>query len=311
VRPCSGAMQRHVDIPNKCTRKEGFCVHWQTNTTARSHLSTVPEPGNTQRQCTRNCDVRAPLLANTAVLIKTFTTKSGARIHSKLHLNNRVKYPCPLAEEYGCSSVFTTKSVANNHAKTHTLPFLCPRRDCPARFATLKDALEHADSLQHQAKKYFLCPLPICRSAVAGKRLSKDDIEKHRKRHIRLGHMESDFEFIPQQVEPLSLQSDLPLYLLILQHNSLDCTNEDQGYEFLKGSLTIIEIYILKMLISIMHPTEAQVMRMSKMNRPNKNKNCAALEVGYSLKSIASAFLSTIPLNGVCDALFQFSWINK
>jgi hypothetical protein len=47
--------------------------------------------------------------------------------------------------------------------------------------------------------------------------------------------MESDFEFIPQQVKPLSLQSDLPLYLLILQHNSLDCTNEDQGYEFLEG----------------------------------------------------------------------------
>lgn len=47
------------------------------------------------------------------------------------------------------------------------------------------------------------------------------------------------------------------------------------------------------------------------MNLPKKNKNCTALEVGYSLKSIASAYLSTIPLGGVCDAPFQFSWINR
>lgn len=228
--------------------------------------------------------LRCPcLLASEYGCLKTFTTKSGVRIHSKLHLNNRVKYPCPLAEEYGCSSVFTKKSVANNHAKTHTLPFLCPRRDCPVRFATLKDALEHADSLQHWAKKYFLCPLPICRSAVADKRLSKDDIEKHRKRHIRLGHMESDFEFIPQQVEPLSLQSDLPYICSSFSTTASIVQMRTKATNSWKGSPTIIEIYILKMLISIMHPTEAQVVRMSKMDRPKKNKNYAALEVGYSL----------------------------
>jgi hypothetical protein len=70
---------------------------------------------------------------------------------------------------------------------------------------------------------------------VAGKRLTKADIKEHRKRHIRLGHMEGDFEFIPQQVEPLLVQSVTPLYLLILQHNSLDLTERDQGYEFLDG----------------------------------------------------------------------------
>jgi hypothetical protein len=122
--------------------------------------------------------------------------------------------------------------------------------------------------------------------------------------------MESDFEFIPQQAEPLSVQSVTPYIYSSFSTTVSIVQIKTKATNSWTGSLKIIKICILKMLISIMHLTQARMARSSKMNRPKK-KNCAPLEVGYSLKSIASAFLSTILPDGVCDAHFQFSWINR
>lgn len=56
----------------------------------------------------------------------------------------------------------------------------------------------------------------------------------HEKAHIKLGDIETDVEYVPQQVEALRLHNDLPLYLLILQHDGLDLINKVKGHESLK-----------------------------------------------------------------------------
>lgn len=115
--------------------------------------------------------------------------------------------------------------------KIHPNLFLCPRQGCFARFATTKDTLEHADDQNHCVRKFFLCPLPICKNAVAGKRLTESGMKEHKKSHVRLNDIGADVSYVPQQVEELRLHSDLPLYSMILQQDGLDLTNEVKGHE--------------------------------------------------------------------------------
>ena len=160
---------------------------------------------------------------------KQFSRPGDARVHSKSHL--KVEQPCPAAEDHGCKAVFKSERGAKDHVKIHTHPFLCPRQGCFARFATTKDTLEHADDQNHHVQKFFLRPLPMCKKAVVGKRLTESGMKGHKKSHIRLDDIGTDVNYVPQQVEELRLHSDLPLYSMILQQDGLDLINEVKGHE--------------------------------------------------------------------------------
>ena len=124
--------------------------------------------------------------------------------------------------------------MPKKHARCHTNPILCLRVGCTARFAFVQDALQHADSPEHPVEELFLCPLPYCRAAVSGQRLSICGMRDYRKMHIRLGHIAVDAEYDPQEVEALPLHSNLPLYSLILQHGGRHPTNQVQRHGYLE-----------------------------------------------------------------------------
>ncbi len=99
-----------------------------------------------------------------------------------------------------------------------------------ARFTTAEDVWQHADSPDHPAEPLSLCPIPMCRWAMAGKRWNKAGMRENMRRHARIGHMDDDAKYIPQQVKTLPLHSRLPLYSLILQHGGRDLTDEVQDW---------------------------------------------------------------------------------
>ncbi|OCK93026.1 uncharacterized protein K441DRAFT_153431 [Cenococcum geophilum 1.58] len=150
---------------------------------------------------------------------KLFKRPGDAQVHSKSHLG--LRYPCPIAEDYGCKAMFKGTKRAKSHGACHTRPFLCPRQGCFSRFATLTDAFEHADDAKHPTKCFFLCPLPMCRNAVAGRRLTKSGLVEHKAAHIKYGDLSIGADYVPQKVEELRVHSSCALYSVILQHNGL------------------------------------------------------------------------------------------
>ncbi|KAH0562098.1 hypothetical protein GP486_003203 [Trichoglossum hirsutum] len=59
-------------------------------------------------------------------------------------------------------------------------------------------------------------------------------MREHKEAHIRLGDIEADVEYFPEQVGELRLHSNLSLYSLILQHDGLDLMNGVKCHESLE-----------------------------------------------------------------------------
>jgi hypothetical protein len=112
--------------------------------------------------------------------------------------------------------LFGHKETAKRHTLSHTHQFFCPRQGCVKRFAKQLDAFKHADDPKHRIQKFFLCPLPTCKHAVTGRRLLKTEMARHKKKHIKEGHLNIDTDFTPQQVEELRLNSHCPLFWTVL-----------------------------------------------------------------------------------------------
>lgn len=55
---------------------------------------------------------------------------------------------------------------------------------------------------------------------------------RHKKKHIKEGHLNIDTDFTPQQVEELRLNSHCPLFWTVLQNAGLDPTDEDATNEY-------------------------------------------------------------------------------
>ena len=121
--------------------------------------------------------------------------------------------------------VFTTKHWATKHAEMHSHPFRCQHFHCKERFETVEEAIKHSYDDKHPLATVFLCPVLGCLGAEAGYHLPKDGIPKHRMAHVRAGDIEEDDEFKVEEVEGSLPWSDLPLFINILNHHSLDLTN--------------------------------------------------------------------------------------
>lgn len=72
----------------------------------------------------------------------------------------------------------------------------------------------------------------MCKHAVTGRRLSKTEMARHKKKHIKEGHLNIDADFTPQQAEELRLNSHCPLFWTVLQNAGLDPTDEDAANEY-------------------------------------------------------------------------------
>lgn len=78
------------------------------NTTAPKHLPIAAMHGYIHVGAVQNYDNPCPL-ANGHNYPKTSTRKRSARLHSLSHLG--IKFARPVAEEYKCDSVLTTKKI--------------------------------------------------------------------------------------------------------------------------------------------------------------------------------------------------------
>jgi hypothetical protein len=156
---------------------------------------------------------------------RTFESSSAAGKHGE-SIHCKSSYPGPFSDKYKCSKLFEKKKNANRHGKRHTHSILCPSRGCNQRFMTAKDALQHAEDPNHLYRPLFLCPLPICQSAVAGRRFPKAEMDRHRAMHVRLGHIGFNGEYVPKEAKPLPFSSRLSLFSLIVESNSLDSLNK-------------------------------------------------------------------------------------
>lgn len=152
---------------------------------------------------------------------RTFDSSSAATKHGdSTHIKST--HPCPFAAKYNYTKIFEKKKNAKRHGKRHTHFIVCPFRGCNQRFMTAKDALQHAEDPNHASLPLFLCPLPICQGAVAGRRFPRAEMDRHRVMHVRLGHIESNGEYVLKQAKPLPFISSQSLFSLIVESNGLD-----------------------------------------------------------------------------------------
>lgn len=149
---------------------------------------------------------------------KTFTSKSHAKIHAE-RKHEEKRFPCPLVEENNCAAGFRTKDSANKHAQQHR-PFQCFRRGCLRRFETGEEATRHANDPKHPST-LWICPLPSCMAAVAGRRLTKRRKAPHQNAHKRRGEIPPNFRYVPIEADELRVKSASPLCSAILEYERL------------------------------------------------------------------------------------------
>jgi len=222
----------HTLMPDEYTSERSIHVPWQKERTAIGLILVLILPPNTQIPRIGNCDILALLLASMVVrkcLPGSQMRRSILKYTEELESNTHVL----LQKNMGVNWNSLPRSIPKNIQDVIPIPF-CLRVGCTARFASVQDALQHADSPEHPVEELFLCPLPYCRAAVSGQRLSICGMKDHRKMHIRLGHIAFDAEYDPQEVEALPLHSNLPLYSLILQHGGRHLTNQVQRHGYLE-----------------------------------------------------------------------------
>ena len=155
---------------------------------------------------------------------KTFLNRFSAKQHANAAHRN-IRYPCPVSDKYDCHEVFTTKYWVTKHVEMHSHPFRCQHFHCKERFESVEEAIEHSYDDKHPLATVFLCTVPGCLGAEAGYHLPKDGIPKHRMAHVRAGDIEEDDEFKAEEVEGSLPRSDLPLFIDIFKHHSLDLTD--------------------------------------------------------------------------------------
>ncbi|KAF2187476.1 hypothetical protein K469DRAFT_725428 [Zopfia rhizophila CBS 207.26] len=148
---------------------------------------------------------------------QVFVRKEGAERHADTqHLGIRMRYPCPEAARFSCQVHFLDKNAAARHAKGHTHPVGCSRQGCKAQFKTVEGAWAHESSPDHVAVstfKLFVCTVPSCRIAVAGKRLvGETTMHRHMEKHVSRGHVQNSVEYPPRQVEEMFRHSRHRLY---------------------------------------------------------------------------------------------------
>ena len=93
---------------------------------------------------------------------QTFVRKGVASAHARWE-HEGVGYPCPLAEQFQCSQTFRRETDARNHTDVHQgLSYPCPaaeKYNCSTTFKLEREARRHVHR-QHQA--IFCCWLPGC-----------------------------------------------------------------------------------------------------------------------------------------------------
>ncbi|QKX59019.1 uncharacterized protein TRUGW13939_06148 [Talaromyces rugulosus] len=154
-----------------------------------------------------------------------FSTATQAKTHSNIHLGTTLL--CPLAEEFNCDKLFYDIAYAKKHGQVHTKHFLCPRIGCIDRFASPREARQHAESPNHRQIKLFFCPVDTCVVAITREPLTAFKIKEHRSLHIKHGHIDESTEFTPEPATQPPLYSEFPLYREIIEHGALEDTGGD------------------------------------------------------------------------------------
>ncbi len=87
------------------------------------------------------------------------TTKRGAILHSNRH-SHLISYPCPYAEKFGCYKTFDLAENAKDHGKHHFPPtYRCPYADngCDRMFYRASNAQEHGRTHEPKVCKNKAC----------------------------------------------------------------------------------------------------------------------------------------------------------
>lgn len=99
----------------------------------------------------------------------------------------------------------------------------------------MADAYAHADEPDDPSDA-FLCPLPMCKNAVSGKRLAKGGMDEHREAHIRLGGIERDSVYEPVIVPELRPRYSCSLYLEILLNYGVNIEGKAEAIDSDQGA---------------------------------------------------------------------------
>lgn len=101
-------------------------------------------------------------------------SKAGSREKGTKELQEKFRYPCPMAKETGCTRMYTVPETATNHANCvyhelgHSSPMAKATR-CTKISTTSKDAKTHANSVHRKMR--HPCPMAEetgCKSTFSG-----------------------------------------------------------------------------------------------------------------------------------------------
>lgn len=108
-----------------------------------------------------------------------------------------------------------------HQVKIHALTFVCSRIHCNQRFETCEEAIEHSLGVDHDfVGKLYTCPVPHCAVTAAGRGLTKDKLDYHFGRHVRLDNVPEGIELVRILAPAPQPLPRLPLFEAIYEHNA-------------------------------------------------------------------------------------------
>ncbi|PCD22891.1 hypothetical protein FGRA07_04261 [Fusarium graminearum] len=118
---------------------------------------------------------------------KGYVCKSDVDLHWEIHHAEKpLRFLCNI-----CKKPFTSKPNMERHELQHT-HIKCPLHSCYTFFKTAEEALTHAEDPDHRSDMaLYLCPIPKCKRAVAGRLLRACRLPSHWQYHVDNGHVSS------------------------------------------------------------------------------------------------------------------------
>ncbi|KAK0705798.1 hypothetical protein B0T21DRAFT_431071, partial [Apiosordaria backusii] len=102
-----------------------------------------------------------------------------------------------------------------------------PAQYCVERFGTALEAFKHAETCRNPQTRFFLCLVPLCRSAMRGTRYQSRFSRAHINAHVQHGDVDLDALPVPQEAEALRVYSNCDLLWTMLSESHVGVGGQD------------------------------------------------------------------------------------